>query len=83
MRQDIHRNDEQLSRRLFVMVGMHRNGLTYKQIKRRYGLTREEVEAVLEDTRKLMGDDGFAQLYVVTDKRLRVKPTRSGKLVPA
>lgn len=70
-----------LSRRLFVLVGMHPNGLTYKQIERRYGLSREEVQAVLEDTKKLMGDDGFSDLYILTAKRLKVRPGKSSGLV--
>ena len=73
---------EALGRRLFVLVGMHPNGLTYKQIERRYGLSKEEVQAVLEDTKTLMGEDGFSELYILTDKRLRVRPAKPYSLVP-
>ena len=74
---------QELGRRLFVLVGMHPNGLTYKQIKRRYGLTKEEVQEVLEDTKALMGEDGFSELYILTDKRLKVRPAKPTGLVSA
>ena len=73
---------QELGRRLFILVGMHPNGLTYKQIQRRYGLSKEEVQAVLEDTKTLMGEDGFSELYILTDKRLRVRPAKPYGLVP-
>ncbi len=66
-----------LSRWLYLEVGLHRNGLTYKQLGRRYKLNREQVDAILEDTKVLMGEEGFEQLYRVHGDRIRaVEPER-------
>lgn len=68
---------ERLSRWMYLEVGLHRNGLTYKQLGRRHKLSRDQVDAILEDTKMLMGEEGFAQLYKIHGDRIRaVEPER-------